>query len=276
MRAIGLALALVVPAGMTTYADAREASLRGSPASMIQQNSVAKDHGLSFHRTASDIRAAVERGELVELEGNEDYAVANFVSHPFLQPAAKLFVERLAADYRAACGQQLVVTSAARPSSSQPRNAHQLSVHPAGMAVDLRVSDRASCRSHLEATLLELERKGVLNGIRENRPPHYHVAVYPEQYMDYVAPLLAAEAEARAIAEAEAAALATAEAERAAEAAAAEAAALAAASTGTRAPLVATIMLLLAIPVGRAIRDRRRGDRRAEVRENGRDRREAA
>jgi hypothetical protein len=102
------------------------------------------------------------------------------------------------------------------------------------------------------------------------------VAVYPEQYMDYVAPLLAAEAEARAIAEAEAAALATAEAERAAEAAAAEAAALAAASTGTRAPLVATIMLLLAIPVGRAIRDRRRGDRRAEVRADGRDRREAA
>jgi hypothetical protein len=276
-RIIGLTLAGLALSGAPALEAAVVApSLRGSPAAMQQQNRVAKEHGLTFYRTTEEIRAAVGRGDLVELEGNADYAVADFVRLPYVQPELLMFVERLSAQYRASCGQRLVVTSAVRPSNGQPSNAHALSVHPAGMALDLRVSDRASCRSWLEGALLGLERRGVLNGIREFRPPHYHVAVFPEQYMEYVAPLLAAEAEARAIAEAEAAALAAAEAERAAEAAAAEAAALAAASTGTRTPLVATIMLLLAIPVGRAIRDRRRGDRRAEVREDGRDRREAA
>jgi hypothetical protein len=185
-RILGFALVLSV-SGVAGAPDAAlAASLRGSPAAMAQQNQVAKEHGLAFYRTADEIRAAVARGELVELPGNANYAVADFVTFPFLQPEVKVFIERLSAQYREACGQKLVVTSAVRPSSGQPSNAHQLSVHPAGMAVDLRVSDRAECRSWLEETLLGLERQGVLNGIREFHPPHYHVAVFPEQYMAYV------------------------------------------------------------------------------------------
>jgi hypothetical protein len=147
MRKI-LGLTLIAGGAMLAapLSEANAASLRGSPAAMVEQNRVAKDHGLAFFRTPDDIRTAVSRGELEELTGNDDYAVADFVSFPYLQPAVKLFVERLAAQYREACGQKLVVTSAVRPSSGQPRNAHALSVHPAGMAVDLRVSDRASCR----------------------------------------------------------------------------------------------------------------------------------
>jgi len=120
--------------------------------------------------------------------------VADFVSFPFGQPELRLFVERLASQYHEACGQKLVVTSAVRPASSQPANAHALSVHPAGMAVDLRVSDRASCRSWLENALLGMERAGVINGIREFHPPHYHVAVFPGPYAAYVEERLAAEA----------------------------------------------------------------------------------
>jgi hypothetical protein len=161
-------------------------SLRGSAASMVEQNRVAKDHGLSFYRTAGEIQTAVASGELVELEGNASYEVADFVRYPYLQPAGKLFVERLAEQYREACGQKLVVTSAVRPSNGQPSNSHRLSVHPAGMAVDLRVSDRATCRSWLENALMNMNRRGVINGIREFRPPHYHVAIYPAQYLAYV------------------------------------------------------------------------------------------
>jgi hypothetical protein len=174
-------------------AEAAAASLRGSPAAMKQQNLVAKQHELAFYRTSADIHAAVARGELVELTGNEDYAVADFVRHPFVHDAVRVFVERLSAQYRAACGQQLVVTSAVRPSNGQPSNAHALSVHPAGMAVDLRVSDRAECRAWLEDALLTMERAGVLNGIREHHPPHYHVAVFPEPYLVYAAEQMAAE-----------------------------------------------------------------------------------
>jgi hypothetical protein len=183
-RVFALALALTVSTGGLLQAE-RVPSLRGSPASMQEQNRVAKDHGLAFYRTATEIRRAVADGALAELRGNDDYAVADFVQYPYLRPEVVLFVERLGAQYREACGQRLVVTSAVRPTSEQPSNAHSLSVHPAGMAVDLRVSDRAECRSWIEMALMNLERQGVINGIREFRPPHYHVAVFPEPYLAY-------------------------------------------------------------------------------------------
>lgn len=264
-RIVGVLLAVALVGAGATEAEAREASLRGSAAAMQEQNRVAKEHGLTFYRTPAEIRAAVSRGELVELPGNEDYEVADFVRYPYLQPELRVFIERLSAQYREACGQKLVVTSAVRPTNGQPSNAHRLSVHPAGMAVDLRVSDSAACRSWLENALLNLERRGVLNGIREYRPPHYHVAVYPGPYMAYVEERLAVEAEreaeaARAAAEREAA--------RAAALAAlpgvatlVEAEDAQAGRSGPRAPLSAAIALILAIPFGAGfvLRRRRRG-----------------
>ena len=198
--ACGAMLTTVAVAAGAASAEASSASLRGSRAAMEQQNRIAKDHALDFFRTAPEIHAAVVRGDLVELTGNADYEVADFVRYPYAHPAAVLFVERLSAQYREACGQTLVVTSAVRPVDRQPRNAHALSVHPAGMALDLRVSDRAVCRSWLEGALLGLESRGVLNGIREFHPPHYHVAVFPGPYMAYAEERMRAEAEALAAA----------------------------------------------------------------------------
>jgi LysM repeat protein len=54
------------------------------------------------------------------------------------------------------------------------------------MAVDLRVSNKSSCRRWLESTLISLEQRRVLEATRERRPPHYHVALYPETYLTYV------------------------------------------------------------------------------------------
>jgi hypothetical protein len=189
------AITMMVPAAAEAE---RPASLRGSPASMQEQNRVARDLGLTFYRTDGEILRAVDNGQLVALKGNSDYEVADFVRFPYLQPEGVLFVERLAAQYRDACGQKLVVTSAVRPSNGQPSNAHALSVHPAGMAVDLRVSDRAACRSWLESAILNLERSGVINGIREYRPPHYHIAIYPREYLAYAEERMAIESEVQA------------------------------------------------------------------------------
>lgn len=183
--------------------DERRASLKGSRASMKKQNGVAKKFGLSFFTTADEVREAVDRGDLVELTGNDDYEVADFVSHPYAIPAVRTFVERLSAQYREACGQKLVVTSATRASSKQPSNASKLSVHPAGMALDLRVSDDATCREWLESSVISLEKRGVIDAIREYHPPHYHVAIYPDAYMAYVEEVIAAEDEEAARAEAE-------------------------------------------------------------------------
>ena len=50
---------------------------------------------------------------------------------------------------------------------------------------DRRSGSRA-CRSWLEKVLLSLEGAGVLEATRENNPPHYHVALFPDQYASYV------------------------------------------------------------------------------------------
>ena len=158
---------------------------------MTRQNGVAKEHDYTFLRTSSDVSRFVDRGYLVPITGNSNYELAG-VSFPYARPQIRTFVQRLSAQYRAACGEKLVVTSLTRPQSRQPRNASSQSVHPTGMAIDLRVSDRRSCRTWLEETLLDLERRGVLDATRERRPPHYHVAIYPNQYDSYVGQLATA------------------------------------------------------------------------------------
>jgi hypothetical protein len=255
-----LMLALMATAATTTAAEAANASLRGSRTSMEQQNQVAKSHGLAFYRTAAEIRAAAERGDLVRLTGDENYDVADFVSHPYGHPAVRLFVERLAAQYRAACGQKLVVTSAVRPTNGQPSNAHTLSVHPAAMAVDLRVSDRQQCRSWLENALLGMERRGVLNGIRERHPPHYHVAIFPEPYLAYAAERAAAEPVEVATDPPPMDVLAGAVAEAAAAEEEPTLSTASAARTRSALPLAATLMLLFAMPLGRRVLRRRASD----------------
>ena len=156
---------------------------------MQKQHEVAVAERLDFALTEVELRDLIASGELVAVEGNADYLVDAQVPHRFARPEVKLLIERLAAQYHAATGRQLVVTSLVRPSSEQPRNAHPLSVHPVGMALDLRVPAIARDRAWLERTLLALEGAGVLDVTRERRPPHYHVAVYPAEYLAHVARL---------------------------------------------------------------------------------------
>ena len=78
------------------------------------------------------------------------------------------------------------MTSLTRPVDEQPGNAHDRSVYPTGMAVDLRVPRTQQCRDWLNRGLLSLEAAGVLEATRERSPTHYHVAVFPIQYEQYV------------------------------------------------------------------------------------------
>ena len=157
-------------------------SLSGSPESMARQNAVARGYGLPFVRTPAELRRLASRGELVALDGNRDYEVVEEVSSRVARPEVKGFLESFAAGYRKGCGERLVVTSLTRPRSRQPPNAHPLSVQPAVIAMDLRVSRKASCRRWLENTLLAMERRELLDVTREQTPPHYHVALFPDAY----------------------------------------------------------------------------------------------
>lgn len=163
-------------------------SLRGSSYSLTVQNRAAREHNFSYLRTAAEIRRFVDNGYLVEVPGNEHY-VLGVVSYPYARPEVKLFIERLAVQYRAACGERLVITSLVRPAGRQPHNASSRSVHPTGMAVDIRRSRSRLCQTWIEDTLLGLERSDVLEATLERRPPHYHVAIFPRPYSAYVASL---------------------------------------------------------------------------------------
>ncbi len=161
-------------------------SLRGSKSSLDLQIRVASQHNFSYIRTSDQARWFVDRGYLVRLRSNYDYELKR-MSHPYARPEVALFVSRLGAQYRTACGERLVVTSLTRPTTRQPRNASSRSVHPTGMAMDLRRTNDRACRSWIERTLLNLEGAGVLEATYERRPPHYHVALFPKQYAAYVA-----------------------------------------------------------------------------------------
>lgn len=163
-------------------------SLGGSPYSLTVQNRMARTHDFSYLKTSRDVYRFVEMGLLVPIRGNADYELAR-VSFPYARPEVALFIQRLSRQYHAACGEKLVVTSLTRPTSRQPRNASDRSVHPTGMAIDLRRSNNARCRSWLESTLVSLERQRVVEATRERYPPHYHVAVFPKPYVKYVATL---------------------------------------------------------------------------------------
>ena len=172
----------VVAASLVGHMSAQ--SLRGSRSSLDVQTEEAAGHDFGYVSEPDEVRQLAVAGVLVRVDGNRDYRLKD-VSFPFARPAVKLFIERLASQYRLACGQQLVVTSLTRPPSDQPRNASERSVHPTGMALDLR-RPSGRCRSWLEAILLSLESESVLEATSERRPPHYHVAVFPEQYEAYV------------------------------------------------------------------------------------------
>ena len=177
---------VAVPASVS----AANATLHGSHGSMERQNHIASVNDFSFLRSASDIRHLVDLGLLVPVADNANYRLAD-VSYPYTRPSTATFIQRLGSQYHDACGERMVVTSLTRPLDEQPRNASPLSVHPTGMAVDLRVPATTTCRTWLIDALLGLENKGVLDVTREYHPPHLHVALFPQRYLAYAAPFIA-------------------------------------------------------------------------------------
>ncbi|MDB4898835.1 MAG: hypothetical protein JWN53_643 [Gemmatimonadetes bacterium] len=188
-----LALALAIaPFGVAGASP----TLGGSESSMVHQHAVAVEERYSFLRSPADVQRLVAEGLLVPVTDGADYSLSG-VSFPYTRPEVRSFIEHFAAEYRAGTGHALVVTSLTRPEALQPRNAHVLSVHPAGMAVDFRVPASASDRTFLERALLAMESAAVLDATREHTPPHYHVAVFPDAFHAYAATLDSATARAR-------------------------------------------------------------------------------
>jgi hypothetical protein len=174
-----LALLLFLPAAGAAQ------SLRGSRRSVRHSYHYAERHDLTFIRTVRGVRRAVRAGALVRLRPNGDFTLKH-VTFPYLTPTTYTFVKRLAAQYRAACGQRLVITSALRPEDRQPVNSSPRSLHPTGIAIDLH-RPHGRCLRWLRHTLLVLEDRGVVDATEEHYPPHFHVNVFGEPYREYLA-----------------------------------------------------------------------------------------
>lgn len=166
---------------------ASAASLSGSKASVNRMARQARLHGFTRLPDGEMLKDFVKNELLVLMEGNNDYHVDGQVSHPYVRPAVKTFVERLSAQSRATCPNGLTLTSLTRPIDEQPNNASAKSVHPTGMGIDFHVPTERQCKAWLENTTLKLEDINVLEVTLERSPPHYHVAVYPNPYTAYLA-----------------------------------------------------------------------------------------
>ena len=146
----------------------------------------ARAERLHFYSTPKAVQAAARTRRLVRLSSDANLKLDADMRYPYVRSTTRTFVMRLAAQYRAACGEQLVVTSGIRPSSRQPANSSPRSVHPTGMAVDLRKPD-GRCLTWLRRSLLELEGQGFVEATEEHDPAHFHVAVFPSSYRRYLA-----------------------------------------------------------------------------------------
>jgi LysM repeat protein len=175
LMTIKLILACVL---CTSLAQAQ--TLKGSPASIDKQYRTALAYGYAFANNAHSVKDYVNSRQLVRVSPGRHLELHD-VSYPYALLPTKQFLTRLSEQYHNSCGEKLTVTSLLRPRDRQPVNSVAHSVHPTGMAVDLRIPRGQKCRAWLENTLLSLEKQQVVDVTRERYPPHYHVAVFARQ-----------------------------------------------------------------------------------------------
>lgn len=171
-----LAALLALAAIAAPPAAAHAQTLRGSQASVDRAYRYARSRNIPFRRTRKSVDQAARSGLYVPLVAGLDYRLRG-VAIPYVLPATRAVLADLAARYRRVCGQPLVVTSAIRLTSMRLLNSTRKSVHPTGMAFDLR-KPRGRCRTWIRTNLLALERRGVIDATEERFPPHMHVVVY--------------------------------------------------------------------------------------------------
>lgn len=152
-------------------------ALRGSKASVEKMYDFAQRYHYPFYLTPSTLDEAIAKGKLVPLTGDENYEMTRGVGFSYATTEARDFITQFAPQYLAACGVPLIVTSAARPMSRQPHNANPHSVHPTGIAVDIRRPYPGPCLTWVRTALAQLEQRGFVETTEEHHPVHLHIAV---------------------------------------------------------------------------------------------------
>jgi len=175
-RLLACALLSVVPTAVLPVASLGAQTLRGSRAAVDRAFHTAKRRELPFVRSRREIERRAAEGDYVRLSATRNVRLRG-VTTPYVRPLTRSFLGTFAARYQRSCGGPLVVTSAMRPTSIRLANSTVKSVHPTGMALDLRAPG-GSCRGWMRRELLAYERRGVVDATEERYPAHFHVVVY--------------------------------------------------------------------------------------------------
>ena len=160
-------------------------TLRVSRASVELMYDSARSAQLPFFTNARQVSLAAKKGGLRLISVTNDVTLDN-VEYPYVLPRTLEFINTIAAEYHAACGERLIVTSGTRPTGEQPRNASPESVHPTGMAVDFRLPN-GPCRAWRRDRLMVMENQGIIEATEERHPRHLHVAVLGGNRAQYAA-----------------------------------------------------------------------------------------
>lgn len=171
------ALLALAPHAHAQRAAREPESLHGSKASVEKMYDFAQRYRYPFYLTPTTLDDAIAKGKLVPLTGDENYELTRGVGFSYATVEAREFITQFAPQYLAACGAPLTVTSAARPMSRQPRNANPHSVHPTGIAVDIRRPYPGPCLTWVRNALAQLEARGFIEATEEHHPVHLHIAV---------------------------------------------------------------------------------------------------
>lgn len=140
-----------------------------------QQLQYAKGRQLPLMTTVAQYQERIANGYFVPFEGPYLHVLAD---RPYALPSTVAFVTEMSVAYNTAgCG-KLVVRDALRLTTERPANGSIHSVHPAGMAVDIRVKYiKRECADWLRSYIRLKEVAGKVDGTHELEPEHLHVVV---------------------------------------------------------------------------------------------------
>ena len=140
-----------------------------------QQHHYAQKMQLPLMTTEAQYKERIASGYYVPFEGPYLHILAK---RPYALPSTVAFINEMAKEYQTTgCG-KLIVRGALRLTTERPPNGSIHSVHPAGMAVDIRTNHIPPvCAEWLRTYLKQKEALGEVDGTHELKPEHLHVVV---------------------------------------------------------------------------------------------------
>ncbi len=166
------------------WLDGQVSFLGGELSSSERQLAYTKANAIPLISSNADYWELVRRGYLVSLR-HPDLEVG--AKRPHVLPTTARFIYEIAEQFRTAgCG-RLRINDATRLVSERPKNGSPYSVHPAGMALDVRVINLSErCYAELNRLLHTAEAELQADVTREYKPEHFHVVVIPYEEVRFI------------------------------------------------------------------------------------------